>query len=190
MNSKIIITDIDECVLQWRESFIEFIKDKNISLNGNIDDHKELDDWVDVSSDDFIELLYEFNNSIKFGDLNVGYKSDIFIPLLHEKGYKFYALTSCGSSDNIICNRIENIKRIFGDIFEEIICIELGKSKDENLKLLPHDCVWVEDKFSNSELGLKYGHACFLIHHDYNSHHENDDIVRVKDWEEIYSILN
>lgn len=183
---KIIITDVDECVLQWKKSFEEFIKNKDIIVNGEMHEHKDIDNWIEVNDDEFMELLYEFNHSVKFGNLDVGYKSEIFIPLLHDMGYKFYALTSCGSSETVIQNRILNIKNIFGDIFEDIICIDLCESKNDKLKSLPYNAIWVEDKFSNAELGLQCNHKCFLIHHNHNEDFNNPNIQRVEDWEEIY----
>lgn len=189
--NKVIITDIDECVLQWQKGFIEFINHiKNENFNPDMDIHENIELHMNLDYDEIEELLYEFNTSNKFGELNVGYKSEIYIPKLHEEGYQFYAITSCGSDTVTKENRVKNIIDIFGDIFLDIHCIDYTISKDEYLKILPRDSIWVEDKTSNSELGLKYNHMCFLIHHDYNINHNNDNIIRVSDWEEIYNKIN
>lgn len=186
--NKLIITDIDECVLEWRPSFIDYVIKNGYPTKGEYN-HFNIEEWLDIPSEEIDELLTEFNSSEMFGNLNVGYKSNIFIPLLHEMGYEFIALTSCGSIPEISDKRKDNIKSIFGDVFKDIICIDFGVSKDDYLKELPHDSIWVEDRIINSKYGLKYNHKCFLIDQIHNQNCDDKLISRVNDWEEIYDCL-
>lgn len=186
---KIIITDIDECVLQWRKTFVEYIEKNGIPTKGEISQYYDICDLVDADRDSLEQILYEFHTSTMFENLNVGYSADVYIPLLHDMGYEFIALTACGSVDEIKNRRISNIKSIFGDIFKDIICINHTDSKLDYLKKLPNESIWVEDRIDNCEFGLEVGHRCFLIHHPYNDNPISKEVTRVTSWEDIYNSL-
>ena len=187
--SKIIITDIDECVLNWHEGFDAYVKSKNIPHTGSIHECKTLEEWLDIPEDEAYDLIVSFNHTEAFGKLSPGYESEETLRILKNHGYKFYGLTSCGSEDYIKSRRRENIEKYFPGIFEEIVCIPLEISKRQELKNLPHNAIWVEDKFSNSELGLEFGHICYLINHEHNEDFHNDDIIRVDGWKNIANDL-
>ena len=48
---------------------------------------------------------------------------------------------------------------------------------------------WIEDKLKNALAGLSYNMKPLLIAHEYNRT-DNSNILRVRNWEEIYGILN
>ena len=80
---------------------------------------------------------------------------------------------------------------MFGkDVFERVVCLDCGADKDDGL--LPYKesgCIWVEDKPSNAELGLELGLRSILIEHDFNKDYENNNLVIVKNWKEIYESI-
>lgn len=187
--SKIIITDIDECVLNWHEGFKEYVDSKNIPYTGDIHECKSLEDWLDIPEDEAYELILSFNHSEDFGKLSTGYESQESIIELKRHGYTFYGLTSCGIDEHIIDRRRKNIEKYFPGIFQEIVCIPLEVSKRIELSKLPHNAIWIEDKFSNSILGLEFGHICYLINHEHNEDYHHDDIIRVDGWKNIVNDL-
>lgn len=188
---KIIITDIDECVLRWHEGFQNFIINKGITPAFDISKCRNLEEWLhDIPNKEVRNYIREFNDSEAFGSLNAGYKSDIYIKLLHDEGYDFIALTSCGEDESTINYRKQNIETLFPNIFKEIICIPLGQSKLPYLTELPKEAIWVEDKFKNASMGVELGHKCFLMNHTHNIDYQEDGIIRVDDWENIYDVIH
>ena len=88
--------------------------------------------------------------------------------------------------------RERNLVKLFGDCFEEIICLPTGADKDEALVKLADKYGtgwWIEDKPENCIAGLKAGHKPILITHEYNKDFEHEGVIRANSWEDIYNIV-
>ena len=76
------------------------------------------------------------------------------------------------------------------NIFEEIICLDTGADKDEELaKYAGSEYYWIEDKYANCEAGLRCGLRPILMEHGHNMEYSHPMIPRVKNWKEIYEIM-
>ncbi|SVD38278.1 uncharacterized protein METZ01_LOCUS391132, partial [marine metagenome] len=69
-------------------------------------------------------------------------------------------------------------------------CLPLHYGKEKCLaQYADGEYYWIEDKLKNALAGLSYNMKPLLIAHEYNRT-ENSNIQRVRNWEEIYGILN
>ena len=117
-----------------------------------------------------------------------------YIKLLHEKHqYKFVALTSLSLDPYAKYLRERNLKKLMGDAFEKVICLDTGADKDEALLELSQvkkykGSYWVEDKPENAVAGINAGFKAILMEHGHNMDTDVDAYV-VKNWEGIYGLL-
>ena len=137
------------------------------------------------------QLVRQFNESARIGFLP-GLRDAIkYVKKLHSEGYVFHCITSLSTDYYAGKLREQNLERLFGkDVFERVVCLDCGADKDDGL--LPYKdsgCIWVEDKPSNAECGLDMGLRSILIEHDFNKDYENNNLVKVKNWKEIYESI-
>jgi uncharacterized HAD superfamily protein len=72
-------------------------------------------------------------------------------------------------------------------VFEKYVYLDTGADKDEVLKQYRDTgCYWIEDKWTNAQAGTNVGLRSLLMTHDHNELYEQDDIIRVENWREIY----
>lgn len=87
--------------------------------------------------------------------------------------------------------REENLKEVFGDVFEQIECLDTGADKDEALSKIPEGTIWIEDKPANAELGSRMGLVALLLDLPHNQVYNEDNslVQRIKNWTEIYNVI-
>jgi hypothetical protein len=81
-----------------------------------------------------------------------------------------------------------NLKRLFGDIFNEIHYLD-----DFNIskKIILNDLqktssLWIEDQEKHAIAGKELGYSCFLMQHRYNMNTSFNTIVN---WRDLYERL-
>jgi FMN phosphatase YigB (HAD superfamily) len=187
--NKLILVDCDGVLLDWKYGFYEWMREKG---------YREVnEDVYDISATFGIEksfaqgLVRQFNESARIGHLQAFRDSIKYVKRLHSEGYVFHCITSLSTDPYAGKLRQSNLDRIFGEgVFEKLVCLECGADKDEGL--LPYKdsgCIWVEDKPSNAEAGLKLGLRSILIEHSHNVDYKNNNLVKVKNWKEIYESI-
>jgi FMN phosphatase YigB (HAD superfamily) len=186
---KLILVDCDGVLLDWKYGFFEWMYESGY--------HAVREDVYDISATFGIEkpfaqgLVRQFNESARIGHLQAFRDAIKYVKRLHSEGYVFHCITSLSTDPYAGKLRQSNLDRIFGEgVFEKLVCLECGADKDEGL--LPYKdsgCIWVEDKPSNAELGLKLGLRSILIEHDHNVDYINNDLLKVKNWKEIYESI-
>lgn len=195
---KLILTDIDECVLQYHESFElwirnnpDLLKEFNIEVpepNSHLTLKQDMITWLQADRGVVNILVDLFARTEGFRNLSPGWESDIYIPLLYNMGYKFIAITSAGKGSVIKENRTQNLETYFPNMFTSIHCIEWEDSKENYLKLYK-PAWWVEDRISNAKMGIPYCHRPFLINNSYNQGNIPAGIKRVSSWKSIFECI-
>ena len=113
-----------------------------------------------------------------------------YVKRLHEEhGYVFRVITSLSLDKNAQKLREMNLRKIYGNAFEDVICLDTGADKD--LALAPYKdtgMFWIEDKPQNSDVGYNLGLKSILMEHGHNMNHECPYPI-VKNWKEIYDII-
>ena len=187
---KIIVTDCDGVLLDWENSFYEWMKSKGYDAQ-NVGVY----DMADVFAMKKVEvkkLIKEFNNSSWMVNLPVLRDARSGVAKLVEAGYEFHCVTSLSLDEHTKSLRQKNLDDVFGKgVFTKLVCLDTGADKDEGLK--PYtgtNYYWIEDKTENAFCGLKYGLQPILISHEHNSNMREDGVIPVVDtWSEIVDII-
>tara|TARA_E500000178_G_scaffold356478_1_gene434691 strand:+ start:5378 stop:5959 length:582 start_codon:yes stop_codon:yes gene_type:complete len=186
---KLILVDCDGVLLDWKYAFYKYMNENGYTVieEGVYD----VAQTFGVTKEDSKRLVRQFNESARIGFLP-GLRDAIkYVKKLHSEGYVFHCITSLSTDYYAGKLREQNLERLFGkDVFERVVCLDCGADKDDGL--LPYKesgCIWVEDKPSNAELGLELGLRSILIEHDFNKDYENNNLVIVKNWKEIYESI-
>lgn len=186
---KIIATDCDGVLLQWEPAFDEWMQ-----LNGfekKASDHYQMHMNYWMSEGEMDVLIKVFNESAYMRYLKPMEGAVENIKKIAELGYKFHVITSQSLDPMANRAREENLKDLFGDVFEKIECLDTGADKSLALNNLSFGTIWIEDKPSNAELGVDYGLVSLLLDLPHNSYYNTDNtsVQRVKDWAEIYNVI-
>ena len=184
---KQILIDCDGVLLEWSNTFIEYMKTEENSayLGGLI--RYNIENFFDMPKDAVIDKIIKFNDGHwRFGTLTPYKDATKAISILAELGYSFVVITSCSTESKVVNLRRANLYNIYGDVFEKIHCIGLYKSKIEMLQQY-EPTFWIEDTLSHAIDGANIGHKAILLNHEWNQDNiENSDAVhRCMNWAEI-----
>jgi beta-phosphoglucomutase-like phosphatase (HAD superfamily) len=189
---KVILTDIDGVMLDWEEGFSVWMEHHGYKP---VDGYKllySIGDRYGITKDEGHKLVRLFNESAAIGFLPPVRDAQQYVRLLAEKHkYKFLAVTSLSKDVYARELRIRNLKKLFGDIFIDVICLDTGADKDEELDRLGRvykGNYWIEDKPENADAGIRCGFKTLLVEHGHNLDYKGPATV-VKTWEEIYNII-
>ena len=186
--SKIIATDCDGVLLKWEQSFDAWMKFQGFPKLAN--DHYEMHMNYHMNKGQCEVLIKIFNESAWMKDLEPIDGAVENVKKIADLGYKFHVITS--QTLDIKANQLreQNLKEVFGDVFETIECLDTGADKDEALSKIPEGTFWIEDKPVNAELGADMGLVALLLDHAHNSVYNTvNSVRRVKDWTEIYNVI-
>lgn len=182
MNKKQIIIDSDGVILDYHSAFIDEYKSHHIDHNGVIN---ELEDYF--SPGIVNGLITLFNQTSKFGELEPYRDADVYLKKLHTEGYHINLITACG--DGLLTQqlRIENLKSVFGDIFNDISFVGLGESKLDYLKKFSNtNTIYVDDMYHHYLDGESVGLDSVLMETEFN---KGVDANRVNSWRELYAYI-
>ena len=190
MKNNVILTDCDGVLVDWLYAF-----DMWMGRKGFKKIHEEVYDLHEcygIEKNECKKLVQFFNESAAVADMPPLRDAIKYVKKLHEeKGYVFHCITSLSLDPHDAKLREKNIRALFGETaFEKIICLDTGADKDEALMpYLDSGCLWVEDKPENAVVGAKMGLTALLIEHDHNVDFVADDVIKVKNWKEIYEMV-
>lgn len=129
--------------------------------------------WTGLPKDEIRALIHAFN-----GGTDTGFDRLPPMPgavegvhLLKEAGYQLQVLSSADAGGASIVSRLQNLDRVFGDVFDEVTLIGLGESKREILARFD-PCDWVDDHIPNAVTGLEVGHRAHVIRQSHNRSQE------------------
>ena len=186
---KLILVDCDGVLLDWKYAFYKYMNENGYTV---IEESQyDIAKTFGIDKEQARMLVRQFNESARIGFLP-GLRDAIkYVKKLHSEGYVFHCITSLSTDYYAGKLREQNLERLFGkDVFERVVCLDCGADKDDGL--LPYKdsgCIWVEDKPENAECGLNMGLRSILIEHDFNKDYENNNLVKVKNWKEIYESI-
>jgi len=189
---KVILTDIDGVMLDWEEGFSVWMEHHGYKPVEGYKLMYKIGERYGISNEEGHKLVRLFNESAAIGFLPPVRDAQHYVRLLAEKHkYKFLAVTSLSTDIYAKELRVRNLKKLFGDIFIDVICLDTGADKDEELDRLSRiykGNYWIEDKPENADAGVKCGFKSLLVEHGHNLDYKGPATV-VKTWEEIYNII-
>jgi len=190
---KIILTDADGVLVDWNTAFDKFMarhghprvpetdSEYNISIRHNVTTHQAM------------EYVKQFNESVDIATLSPFADSVEYVRLLSELDFRFVVVTSISSHPDAKVHRTNNLIDLFGDVFDDIHCIEQGASKAAILlNWADTGYFWIEDHMRQAEAGHEAGLKTVLINHPYNYHYKTDLFPTVSydtPWNEIYNMV-
>ena len=190
---RLILTDCDGTILDWNKAFEEFMYKKGYPKVPDTDQDYSIVVRHKVSTQQTNEFITEFNESSQIKTLEPFADSAEYIKKLSDKGFKFIAITSVGNLPQIHRDRTQNLKKLFGDVFNEIHCLEMNTCKQDALtKWANTNYFWIEDHRNQAEAGRRVGLKPILINHPYNLNYMDDLFPKVScetPWKEIYEII-
>jgi FMN phosphatase YigB (HAD superfamily) len=189
--NKLILTDADGVILDWEWAFRVWMTERGYQFKEQgkrtyyLHHHYE-----DMAQDEIKRLVKFFNESAAIGFLPALRDSVHYVKKLHEEhGYYFRVITSLSTDKNAGKLREMNLRKLFGNAIESVICLETGADKDDALEPYRDSGMWwFEDKPQNADLGHRLGLKSILVEHGHNMEHKCQYPI-VKNWREIYDIV-
>ena len=182
--NKLILTDIDGVMLDWETAFHDWMESKGHVRNSiaTYDMHVAYDQPKEFLK----KLVVEFNNSAWMCCLKPLRDAVVGVAGLAADGYRFGAITSMSLDPYAGKLREENLKNLFGDVFEFVTCLDTGADKDDALEYYRGSGMyWLEDKWENAVLGADLGLKSILVDHPHNAEYSDERIVRASTWADI-----
>jgi hypothetical protein len=186
---KVILTDVDEVLFDWATPFEAWVREthSHYTPETSLTDHWHVEAWLGCELQESRTMIRDFNgnNTIwPFFKPLPGVVENI--QKLHEEGFQFVAITACDTDEATHNGRWKNLNDVFGHgVFDTLHCVGLGDSKAKHLARY-RPTYWVEDKMKHASAGCDVGHKSFLINYKHNEQHQDDRVVRVDGWDEIY----
>jgi phosphoglycolate phosphatase-like HAD superfamily hydrolase len=175
MKKKIILTDADGVLLDWEWAFSVWMQERGYTLTAdNKKSYYLHHHYNELEEKDAKKVVKTFNESAAIGFLPALRDSAYYVKRLHEEhGYEFRVITSLSLDKNAQKLREMNLRKLFGNAIESVICLDTGADKDSA---------------QNADVGYALGLKSILVEHGHNMHHTCAYPV-VKDWKELYSII-
>jgi len=188
---KLILTDADGVLLDWEWAFSVWMREKGYTMTEGAKTSYYLHEhYAELDQKDAKKIVKQFNESAAIGFLPALRDSTYYVKRPHEEhGYQFRVITSLSKNKDAQRLRDMNLRKIFGDAIEQVICLDTGADKDE--ALAPYEgsgLWWIEDKPSNADCGSNLGLNAILVEHGHNMDHLCNYPV-VKNWKEIYELI-
>ena len=189
---KTILTDCDGVILDWEEGFSVWMEHHGHQKVEGYQYLYNIGQRYGMSSEAGNKLVKQFNESAAIGFLPPLRDAQFFVKKLHEQHqYKFIAITSLSLDPYAKYLRERNLKKLMGDAFIDVICLDTGADKDKILKdygiKYPNN-YWIEDKPENVDWGIDAGLKGILVEHGHNMDYKGSATI-VKNWEDIYNII-
>jgi FMN phosphatase YigB (HAD superfamily) len=187
IRDKVILVDCDGVLLDWEYHFYKWVLETH-SLEQKTNLYS-VAKALDIPWKDGAKLIQIFNKSEMIRSLSPLRDAVKYVRKLHEEhGYLFHVITSQTDDQLGQAYRKENLRNVFGDVFDGFTILKTGQNKDKVLmKWEGTECYWIEDKVSNIKMGNDAGLEGILISHNWND--DCHDERKVKTWKEIYNII-
>lgn len=193
---KIILTDCDGVLLDWFNTFDQYMSDKGLPMIPGTEDSYVLAQRHGISDLEAFKLAKEFNSSNKISDLAPLGDSQKYVKKLKNQGFRFVAITSLSEHPRAYSFRKKNLKKLFGDAIQTLICLDTGAPKLETLRHWEGSGLyWIEDYIKNALDGSDLGLRSVLVSAPYNglsdavANRIYAKVSRTTPWEEIYELV-
>jgi len=188
MANKLILLDVDGVLLEWEQAFDSWMSSQGYEKTSQ--DTYDVGSHYDLSVEARQLLIQIFNESASMRYLEPIDGAVEYVKRLHQDGNTIHLITSQSLLPMANRARQDNLKELFGDIFEKIVFLDTGSSKDEALSRYPKGSYWVEDKPENAVAGVKAGMIAMLYTQPHNKSFKHKDVTRCDTWKEVYQFIS
>lgn len=185
--TKLILTDIDDTVLDYVTPFRAWMEDKGYHPVRPYGEVYNLGLIYGLDDNHAIGLIEEFTHSDHFGILAPEPCAKMVLPALKDAGYRFVAISATVDSAENRDRRMANLAEAFGFEFEDCFCTGLRLPKTPFLESYKGKSdLWVEDNFHHAVDGAEMGHETFILTRKYNEGMTHEKVRRVDTWHDIF----
>lgn len=184
----LILTDVDETVLSFADPFQSWMLEQGYTAKRRLRDHYEIPTTFDLDPGKELALIDAFSTSAAMGALPPEPDAAEVLPVLHQRGFTFTAVSACVGHDPVPQRRRQNLENAFGFAWQDVHCVGIRRSKAAVLSSY-QPSIWVEDHRDHANTGAALGHRAFLIDRPYNQGAVERGVTRVSSWHEIIAIL-
>ena len=188
INDKLILTDCDGVLLDWEYHFYKWLKDTE--GYERLGPEYNIGKAIGVAQKTGARFVNLFNRSEYMKTLSPMRDAIKYVRKLHEEhGYIFHVITSQTNCRLAQEYRKENLRNVFGEVFDGFTILNTGEDKAEALKKWEGtECFWVEDKAANIKMGNDVGLRGILIDHNWNRTCTYE-CERARKWKDVYNII-
>jgi hypothetical protein len=187
---KHILTDTDGCLVNWNAGFREFMSGKDYPQVADTDGYYSIASRYGITSEEARLHIREFNESERIAYLRPFADAQEYVGKLANLGFRFTVVTSLSSHPQAKIRRTANLFNLFGDVFEEIVCLNMGANKyNELTRWQDSGLFWIEDHPEQAEAGYRAGLKPLLINHPYSAEYKTEAFPFVSlanPWKDIY----
>lgn len=196
--SNTIILDCDGVLLNWRDTYVDWLKKFNLIEDENASEYyfKKFiripgDEQYRLKDFQFADALSEiFNQTFLLKKLPPVRDAVQAIKYFHQNGYVLKVVSSYTNQYEAMKSREQNLISVFGNVFQEIASLPLHSSKKQYLSDQDPDSIFIEDSLSH----LLDAYACgfnpknlFMIPYPWNSDDQtintlDEKGIRRKSW--------
>ena len=189
MDRKIIL-DCDGVLLDWAYAFDVWMFEQGYKRLPDTNKYYDQSLRYGINNNIANDLIKVFNESGCVGFIPAYKDSVEYITKLYNIGWRFEVI-SCLDRDKYAQKlRVNNLIHLFGNVFDFIDCgldFKVGKKQYLLDRYSGKDYYWIEDSLDHAESGRKIGLKSIIMDHPYN---KEWDGPRVKNWKQIYEIVN
>lgn len=175
-----ILTDCDGVLLDWNTAF-----DKYMLLEHGAE---VLNDYTYCIGTRYgwrpeagIAEVLKFNSTKAVHDLDPIPGAVEAMKVLNEAyGCRFTVVSSLSDDPKKRDARENNLVDVFGNVFDDVICLKLTRTKADVLREYPRGTVWLEDHAANAAIGHALGLRSHLLAHNYNRDEATELLVENK----------
>jgi FMN phosphatase YigB (HAD superfamily) len=188
INEKLILTDCDGVLLDWEYHFYKWLKETE--GYERLGPEYNIGKAIGVAQKTGARFVNLFNRSEYMKTLSPMRDAIKYVRKLHEEhGYIFHVITSQTNCRLAQEYRKENLRNVFGEVFDGFTILNTGEDKAEALKKWEGtECFWVEDKATNIKMGNDVGLRGILIDHTWNKTCSYE-CERARKWKDVYEII-
>ena len=194
---RLILVDCDGVLLNWEYAFNTWMQANGYTISEDPVNKYSYDmkERYELSSDVAKSLVKHFNESAAMGFLPPQRDAIQYVRKLHEElGYVFHVITSLSKNPFACELRKMNLRKMFGEtVFDGFTFLGTAADKDECFRPWKDSGLfWIEDKIDNAISGRDWGLSSILIEHGHNMNFDcnKEEITKVKNWKEIFELLN
>jgi hypothetical protein len=190
MSKPNLLLDVDGVLLDWLSGFEIYLLQQAPELHRDftgLEQADNLEQLLGMTDDQMHEWIDRFHHDDRFEYLTPLPGAQKALQVLSDWCH-MSCITASGSSTLSSQMRKRNLYAVFGNVFQDIICVD--RSIDKPAHLASYDPgYWVEDQLKNAHMGVQAGHVSFLMDAPYNKKLNSVEVTRVGNMLEVGDII-